>query len=74
MSAYPSCCVECGSTLTSEEFGGWLCFVCEHRMEAEDDYDDEPPTCPHCSGTGIDVWTGFEDCEYCDGMGYRWWE
>jgi RecJ-like exonuclease len=46
-------------------------------MEPEyDDFDDdyEQPTCNVCHGSGIDIWTGIEECEYCDGMGYKWWQ
>lgn len=42
----------------------------------EPDYDDddyEKPTCNVCHGSGIDIWTGIEECEHCDGMGYKWW-
>lgn len=33
---------------------------------------EESDTCPECNGTGLDF-TGLEDCDYCFGMGYKWW-
>lgn len=52
----------------------YYCERCCDDYLLDNDGDDEPSTCPHCNGTGIDSWTGFEECEYCDGMGYKWWE
>lgn len=41
MNNYPSRCLACGELLTSEEFGGILCFVCQYLEEFEDPYDEE---------------------------------
>ena len=33
---YPSHCITCGTELTSEEFGGVQCFVCEYEAEFDE--------------------------------------
>jgi len=42
MEFFSSVCQRCGKELTSEEFGGKLCFVCEFETDIEgaDEFDD----------------------------------
>lgn len=58
-----------------DDIGVWRCVECgayEGDVIEYDDDNDQDMTCPHCSGTGLDF-DGLEECEYCDGMGYKWW-
>lgn len=41
---------------------------CQYDGEYERDM-----TCPECNGDGMS-WDGLAECDYCDGMGYKWWE
>lgn len=56
-----------------EKRQAWVCVECG-AIEIDDDDDDyhESQQCPQCRGTGQD-WD-FGECDYCDGMGYKWWE
>lgn len=34
--------------------------------------EDEGNICPQCNGTGVYI-DDIEPCDYCDGLGYKWW-
>lgn len=63
------------TSFRADEQGAWRCVECgayEDEVVDYSDDDEESNTCPHCNGTGLDM-TGLEECDYCDGMGYKWW-
>lgn len=67
---------KCRTFAYDQQRGYWCCTECGAlEVDENDEYDEdwrERKTCPHCNGTGIDI-DGIEECEYCDGMGYKWW-
>ena len=63
------------TNIQADEQGAWRCTECgayEDEVVDYPDEDEESKTCPHCNGTGLDM-TGLEECDCCDGMGYKWW-
>lgn len=70
------CKGECTTFRFSEVQQQWVCSVCGTVPVSDPDEESVVYVhidCPHCNGTGVDVWTGLEECEYCDGYGYKWW-
>lgn len=66
---------KCQTFAYDEQRGYWRCTECGAFEDLNEDYDEgegESFTCPHCNGTGLDF-DGLEECEHCDGMGYKWW-
>lgn len=66
---------KCRTFAYDEQMYTWACTECGAIQPDDDERDEdeyEVADCPHCNGTGLDM-TGLEECEYCDGMGYKWW-